>query len=451
MKTRRPVGDDGWVAEHPYLDEAAAEAAPPVRELRRSRGGRVLAGVCRGLGRYTNIDPLVYRVTFALLTVAGGIGVALYVLAWLFIPGEYAAASRAERVLRRRIDPQVVFPLFLVILGLFFVFAGLFERFVLLAVLLVGVLTARARGVDVIASLRTLPARFQRRPPPHHQPKTRAYPHPPGPYPPGEPWWSVPTEQQTATPPAPPPVPPRPPAPQAASGAVPPSEPRRTREPALLTPLTLAAAVAVAGTLALFGSVGVISAPLPLILAAVLITVGLGLALGTWYGRGPTLVLAGLAVSVALVATTIDIDPLRAEFGDVTWRPNSPGDMAAPFQLGAGEGNLLLTDLPSHRDTYDIRARVGAGALRVVIPRDATVRVDAYIGGGEVQVPGRTQISPPRTKGGMLIHTQYLIPATSDTASGSSGRGQGGGDDRQRISLTLRVGAGEAVIVRAPA
>jgi phage shock protein C len=47
-----------------------------------------VAGVCGGLGRYLGVDPVLLRVAFVILTVAGGSGLLIYVLAWILIPEE---------------------------------------------------------------------------------------------------------------------------------------------------------------------------------------------------------------------------------------------------------------------------------------------------------------------------------------------------------------------------
>ena len=61
---------------------------PPPRPLLRSRDDRVLAGVAGGLGRWLDVDPVIFRVTFAVLTLFGGIGVIGYLIGYLFIPDE---------------------------------------------------------------------------------------------------------------------------------------------------------------------------------------------------------------------------------------------------------------------------------------------------------------------------------------------------------------------------
>jgi len=59
----------------------------PERVLRRSTD-RVIAGVCAGLGRYLGIDPVLLRIAFVILALAGGGGVVLYVIGWILIPEE---------------------------------------------------------------------------------------------------------------------------------------------------------------------------------------------------------------------------------------------------------------------------------------------------------------------------------------------------------------------------
>ena len=79
--------------------------SPPeesARILRRSRDDRVIGGVCGGLGRYLGLDPVLLRIAFVILAIAGGGGVLLYVLAWILIPeareGESLGTARPSSV-----------------------------------------------------------------------------------------------------------------------------------------------------------------------------------------------------------------------------------------------------------------------------------------------------------------------------------------------------------------
>ncbi len=60
-----------------------------VRALRRSRRGRVVAGVCAGLGEFFGISPTWFRLGFLIALIPGGIpGLGAYLLMWLIVPGE---------------------------------------------------------------------------------------------------------------------------------------------------------------------------------------------------------------------------------------------------------------------------------------------------------------------------------------------------------------------------
>ena len=58
------------------------------KRLYRLREGRVVAGVCAGLAAYFGIDPTLVRLAFAVVTVFGGIGILVYLVAWIVIPEE---------------------------------------------------------------------------------------------------------------------------------------------------------------------------------------------------------------------------------------------------------------------------------------------------------------------------------------------------------------------------
>jgi signal transduction histidine kinase len=55
--------------------------------LRQSADERVLAGVCGGIAEAVDVDPTLVRLVFALLALAGGAGIALYVALWLYMRG----------------------------------------------------------------------------------------------------------------------------------------------------------------------------------------------------------------------------------------------------------------------------------------------------------------------------------------------------------------------------
>jgi phage shock protein C len=72
------------------------------KHLHRVRQGRVIAGVCTGMGAYFGVDPNLVRVAFALLTCFGGIGIGFYALAWLIVPEEGEPSSIAENLINKK-------------------------------------------------------------------------------------------------------------------------------------------------------------------------------------------------------------------------------------------------------------------------------------------------------------------------------------------------------------
>lgn len=77
---------------------------PPVRTLRRSSTDRVGAGVAGGLGEYFGVDPVLFRVLFAVTSFFGGVGIIAYLLGWILIPEhgtEQAPLDRISAQMRR--------------------------------------------------------------------------------------------------------------------------------------------------------------------------------------------------------------------------------------------------------------------------------------------------------------------------------------------------------------
>jgi phage shock protein PspC (stress-responsive transcriptional regulator) len=60
----------------------------------------MIAGVCGGLGRYFDVNPVLYRVGFVVLTFLGGAGLLIYAACALVIPNDGEKESIASDVLR---------------------------------------------------------------------------------------------------------------------------------------------------------------------------------------------------------------------------------------------------------------------------------------------------------------------------------------------------------------
>jgi phage shock protein PspC (stress-responsive transcriptional regulator) len=72
---------------------------------RRSRSDRMVAGVCGGIGRALNIDPVLVRVVMAVLIISGP-GVLFYAAAWVLMPDEGSDRSAAQGLLGDRVRPD---------------------------------------------------------------------------------------------------------------------------------------------------------------------------------------------------------------------------------------------------------------------------------------------------------------------------------------------------------
>lgn len=61
----------------------------PIKRLYRSRKDRVLGGVCGGIAEYLDVDPVVVRLIWAIVTlISMGLGLLAYLIAWVIIPEE---------------------------------------------------------------------------------------------------------------------------------------------------------------------------------------------------------------------------------------------------------------------------------------------------------------------------------------------------------------------------
>lgn len=54
--------------------------------LYRARRDRVIGGVAAGLGDYLNLDPVLVRIIFVILTLFHGIGLFIYIIMWIVVP-----------------------------------------------------------------------------------------------------------------------------------------------------------------------------------------------------------------------------------------------------------------------------------------------------------------------------------------------------------------------------
>jgi phage shock protein C len=72
------------------------------KRLLRVRQGRMVAGVCAGLARYFGVDANLVRLAFGVFAIFYGLGILLYLIAWMILPEEGENGSILESLISKR-------------------------------------------------------------------------------------------------------------------------------------------------------------------------------------------------------------------------------------------------------------------------------------------------------------------------------------------------------------
>jgi phage shock protein PspC (stress-responsive transcriptional regulator)/predicted membrane protein len=383
-------------------DETSTSAPPPpteqprVRpELRRSRDNRVVAGVAAGIGRYFDVDPVIVRIAFIVLSVFGGSGVLLYLVAWLVIAKEGEDDSAAGRALKGSDHPRgrgVVAALLLlaaifIMTGPVLWFAdlgfgdGLFFPLLLVAAGIALLLWPEDEGWSAIRPRGS-----------SDDPSTAS----------GGP---TPTDVAAASStelvrrsdalaeaePAPPSFPPQfppPPDPPIDTDADLPGQSRRSFP---VTTLTMALMLVMTGGAVLLDRLDIIELRPVSFLAAILVVIGTGLVVAAFVGRARGLIVLGLLILPWLwFATVVDIE-WWSGVGEDLIVVDDPRDLADAYHHGIGHLVVDLRDLDLDGETAELEVGLTIGEVVVYVPDDLEVQVDldGRIGQVSVERPGR--------------------------------------------------------------
>ncbi|SDO39996.1 phage shock protein C (PspC) family protein [Actinacidiphila guanduensis] len=430
----RPAG--GGTTRAAPCDEREPRAdgeAPDRPRLRRGRegGGRVLAGVCHGAGRYFDVDPVIFRIVLVLLSLTGGIGLILYGLGWLVVPQEGEEESEAHRLLSGRIEgaPLTAVLMALVGCGLYASMLGdganqAFSLLLLFATA-AAVYWSQQRG-RAQAGGEAAPAGA--RPAAEAPPEAQA---PPGPGTTPS-WWREPLTKEPAYLWGPDDGPYEAEDRQAWRQRR--REVRREHSSWLfgLVVFVLTVAAAALGT-GLSWPHRPSGVSIETGLAAALAVLGCAFVVASVAGRtrGGTVfwslvVLAGLIAAAAL--------PRAGQgLGTTRWRPQDAAAVRGSYERGAGTGRLDLRALRLDGATVRTRLKVGAGEAEVLLPRDATVRLVYSVGAGRVVLPGTEH------RGYRVRNVRHRVlgygPAAGVASTGT-------------VDLDVSVGAGQLEVVR---
>lgn len=66
------------------------------KKFYRDPDDRVLGGVSAGLGAYFGVDSIVFRLLFVILTIAGGVGLVLYLILWVATPEAHTISEKVQ-------------------------------------------------------------------------------------------------------------------------------------------------------------------------------------------------------------------------------------------------------------------------------------------------------------------------------------------------------------------
>ncbi|WEO95800.1 PspC domain-containing protein [Streptomyces sp. FXJ1.172] len=429
--------------------EQEQQAATAPDRFRRDRRHKMIAGVCAGLGRQTDMDPVIFRITLAVLSATGGIGLIFYGFAWLLVPYGDEEENELRKLLTGRVDGQALAAVLFTLVGCGIFLTMLRNGGVLTFAVVVSLLLAgagywsRRRGA---ADPDPLAAQAAADAPPEAQapPVVTTYPS----------WWRDPivkdgthvggtgylwgpgdTRERELTSV----VDVRVATPWTHQGSIQPrpAAPARPRGPRWIGGWVFLLALLVGGLgTGLTWDTHPLGTSLQTGLAGALAVFGLGLTISAFLGRtGAGTVFLALVTAALLAGASAMPKDITTHWKDTSWTPAATAQVQPRYDLGTGRGTLDLTRIrPAKGQTVATDAHVGAGQLKVILPAGGTVRMDIEVGVGDIRLPGDSRkdvdVQPRR------LANVTLVPAK-------------GAKDAGTLDLTLGVGLGQVEVSRA--
>jgi phage shock protein PspC (stress-responsive transcriptional regulator) len=331
----------------------------------------MVAGVAGGLGEHLGINAWWLRWAFIILAFFGGLGLLIYIAAWLVIPAEGEDDPLIGSWARRldTSDGGTIFGVVLIGVAAIILFtqiAGVSSTFIIAAILfVVGMLLYRG-------DLRMGEPR-------HGDPDAT----PPAATPAKAPGTAAVVADGVDTPKEQ--KPPKP--------AKPPKPPKPPRETSMLGRLTLAIGLIVVASMAIidmaFDRVDI--QPVHYFAAAVAI-IGVGLLVGGWAGRARWLIFIGLLLIPAMWVASLVPANWSISAGEVEHRPTSAAEVEVSYDHGFGQMTIDLSELSRDElaQVGSITGSMGLGELIVRVPADVGVLLKGEVGAGEISGPFET-------------------------------------------------------------
>lgn len=74
------------------------------RRIFRNRDDRVIAGVCGGLAKYFDIDPIIVRILAVLSIFVSGLGLLAYAIFWIVVPLEESGPAEPGDTIKANVE-----------------------------------------------------------------------------------------------------------------------------------------------------------------------------------------------------------------------------------------------------------------------------------------------------------------------------------------------------------
>ena len=343
--------------------------------LRRSVTDRKVAGVAGGLARHLDIDPVILRVAFVVLSLFGGAGLIVYAACWILLPEE--GDTKAPLGLDDR--SRSIALILVGILGAALL-VGRWDWFwipgpLILVGLVVWLLLSRRNNQHDASALPPYAVPYAP-PAAAYDPTTASAPVTPEQrmapaysYPPA-PGYAVPTYAVPTAPAAPAP-------PVAPVAPVRPRNPRK-RGPILFW-FTLALIALAEGVLGMVDLAGVDVAGSAYPALAVGITAVM-LLVGSVYGRAGGLILVGF---IATIATIAGLGAEKWDHERLSASPDSSSEVLDHYDYNVGEYELDLSQVadPENLDGRTIQVTGEVGDIEVIVPRGVDVTATGRVNG----------------------------------------------------------------------
>lgn len=391
-----------------------------VSRPRRPAYGRKVAGVAAAIGNRYGIDPVIVRVAFVVATIFGGVGASLYVLGWLFFPGENDPVSPIEALIGR--GRSTMSKPFTVVLCIAFfplsswAFAGGWFNgggLIGLALLVTALyLLHRSRGhanrpVAPVEETMTVPM---------YTPGAGTATGTGDPLGAAPLLWDLPDPEPAYAPPFQ-------------------QEPRRhhgrreRRRNSKVGVATFGAALLVAGIGAACAATGADWFSAQHIIGLVLGVLGIGLVAGGFARGGRRLIWLAVPLSIAGVAlTAVPVSQFSGGFGDLNASPTTAAQVQPMYSHTAGNMRLDFTALPD-KTPVTTEVRAGAGNTTILVPATADVHYSCTTKAGQVDCLDQ--------------HSDGVgKPVTTGVDLGSDGPGG------LQLTLTVTQGAGNVEVRR---